>query len=188
MVAERKLQPEEPVVCSLTAGLQDELHLLPPSLPPTHWLMRLATPTFKPSASCAGEEKKIHQHAGAEVDGDPLTYGWPSMGSPGGRCVSGCLRAQTGSSWRRRARRDSSGPSASEPPAGRPSWRPKWGSGRSGVSSPRFPKEEKRRRAFYLEGLCVQLQFLVNLRDDNRGRSLLDVTGASEEWRNVHVC
>lgn len=35
----------------LTAGLKGELHRLPSSLPVTHWLMSLATPTFKPSVS-----------------------------------------------------------------------------------------------------------------------------------------
>lgn len=35
----------------LTVGLKGELHRLPSSLPVTHWLMSLATPTFKPSVS-----------------------------------------------------------------------------------------------------------------------------------------
>lgn len=35
-----------------TAGLKGELQRLPCSPPLTHWLMRSATPTFKPSASC----------------------------------------------------------------------------------------------------------------------------------------
>lgn len=40
-----------------TAGLKGELHLLPSSLPLTHWLMRSATPTFKPSASWHRKEE-----------------------------------------------------------------------------------------------------------------------------------
>lgn len=39
------------VKMGLTVGLKGELHRLPFSLPLTHWLMRSATPTFKPSAS-----------------------------------------------------------------------------------------------------------------------------------------
>lgn len=47
------------VKLGLTAGVKGEPHRLPCSLPLTHWLMRSATPTFKPSASCCFSNEKI---------------------------------------------------------------------------------------------------------------------------------
>lgn len=47
----------------LTAGLKGELHRLPSSLPVTHWLMSLATPTFKPSVSCDQSNRVLFNEA-----------------------------------------------------------------------------------------------------------------------------
>lgn len=99
----------------LTAGLKGELQRLPCSPPLTHWLMRSATPTFRPSASCFFSNNKIKNENDVTTKISPSIIRDGPWRRPQRWCSgSRLLRPQTGSSWTRRVQRQPSGPSAPE--------------------------------------------------------------------------